>query len=121
MLVITVALAITAYGYISGLFTQQTSELIELADATCNTATGQYFAVVRNLDQFKNVSTTEIIISVNDTILPSTVLAWNPTSIGPNGGTSVLTISSQGPSAGKVARIKVTGPAGRPQVLAAYC
>jgi len=50
MLVITIALAGTAYLYISGIFTTQT-QAIEVADAFCNTSTsgGNIIMSIRNL------------------------------------------------------------------------
>ena len=46
MLVITVGLAITAYGYITGLFNQQTEKLIEASDVSCAWNPGPYHEAV---------------------------------------------------------------------------
>ena len=121
MLVITVALAITAYGYISGLFATQTEGLVELVDASCNTGSGQYFAVVRNLDQLTNVTTGEILINLDDVPVPASNMTWSDPQIAANGGTSIATINGAGPTAGEVNRIKVIGPTGRPQTLTVSC
>lgn len=121
MLVITVALAITAYGYISGLFATQTEGLVELVDASCNTASTQYFAVVRNLDQLTNVTTNEILINIDDVPIAPSSISWSDAQIGSNGGTSIATINGQSPTAGEVNRMKLIGPTGRPQTLTVSC
>lgn len=119
MLVITVALAITAYGYITGLFTTQTSQNIDLADASC-IAGSSYFLTVRNLDQFNNISTSNLIVRVNDA--PVTTITWNPTTIQANRGVSTGTITNPaGGASGTAHRIKVIGPSGRPVQLSVSC
>lgn len=119
MLVITVALAITAYGYITGLFTSTTSGLIDIADVSC-TAGSSYFVTVRNTDQFNNISTVELLVRVDDT--PVTTITWNPTIIPANRGVTVGTITDPaGGAAGSVHRIRVIGPAGRPVTLPVSC
>ncbi len=119
MLVITVALAISAYGYITGLFTSTTSRTIDLADASC-TAGSSYFVTVRNTDQFNNISTTELIVRVDDQ--PITTIVWNPISISANRGVSTGTITNPaGGAAGTAHRIRVIGPTGRPVTLPVNC
>lgn len=119
MLVITVALAITAYGYITGLFTSQTSKTIEIADAAC-TAGVSYFVTVRNTDQFNNISTAELTVRVDDQ--PITTITWNPTSIQANGGVTTGTVTNPaGGTAGTAHRVKVLGPSGRPAQIPVTC
>lgn len=119
MLVITVALAITAYGYITGLFTSTTSKTVNLVDAACN-AGSSYFVTVRDTDQFNNISTTELIVRVDDQ--PINTIVWNPVQVSANNGVSTGTITSPaGGAAGSAHRIKVIGPSGRPEQLVVTC
>lgn len=122
MLVITVALAITAYSYIQGLFTTTTSKAIDIADSGC-IADSSLFVTVRNLDQFNNISTSEIIVRVDD--LPVAPV-WNPADVGANRGTSSATIDCGGAdeptcAIGSVHRIRVAGPSGRAIQEAVSC
>lgn len=119
MLVITVALAITAYGYITGLFESQTSEIVEVAAATCDASGGRYFVVVRNLDQFSTVNTNDIIVTLDNVPLSSGI-TWNPATIDAD-GSSTATITGANATAGTVHRIQVIGPSGRPSTTSAAC
>ena len=66
MLVITVGLAITAYGYISGVFGKQTQKQIDVSDASCAPGAGLYYVTLRNLDSFNNISTGDISMRVDE-------------------------------------------------------
>ena len=142
MLVITVALAITAYGFITGIFTQQTSELIEIGDVTCiedaNVGAvaphGVFNIVIRNLDEFQTVSVNQISISIDGTPIPLThMLSRSAEPIPVNGGSTVIALGGNdtaGPPPGlpSVVRaangahqVRVLGPSGRAQVATVTC
>lgn len=113
MLVITVALAITAYSYINGLFTSQTTKNTELVDSGCNPGVA-YFLTVRSLDNFNNISTSSFTVRVDNS--PATVV-WNDfngllTTGNQTSGTIVC--SSPGCAAGTFHTIRFVGPSGQP-------
>lgn len=119
MLVITVALAITAYGYITGLFTSQTTRNIEVLQPTCSAGVS-YTVDVRNLDPLNNITTNTILIRVDGQTAAG--VAWNVVQIGSNGGLATATITNPaGGAIGTAHKIRVLGPAGQPQDSAVSC
>ena len=119
MLVMTIALAGVAYTYISGTFTARISKQIALLDATCKASTA-YYVTVKNLDSFNNISSSEIVIRIDDVTV--TTLTWDNNQLGANGGISTATITNPaGGAASSVHRVRVFGPAGTPEQLPAYC
>lgn len=115
MLVITVSLAITAFGFINNWFTSTTSELIDVADASCRTGTGSaYYIVIRNTDQFNTINTADIIVRIDE--IPYTP-SWNPTTIAAGGNTvgSVACGGAGQPTCvdGSAHQVRVIGPTGR--------
>ena len=64
MLVITVALAGTAFGYIQGIFSTQVEGNIQIADVTCN-SNGDIRIIVRNLDPVNTVDASDFIVSID--------------------------------------------------------
>ncbi len=109
MLMITIALAGTAYMYITGVFTGKTAKTITIIDATCRAGTS-YMVTVKNLDTKLTIAAgTELNVLVDSA--PVTTVTWNPTTIAVS-GTSVATITNPvGGSAGTAHVIKVIGPA----------
>jgi flagellin-like protein len=75
MLVITVSLAITAFGFINNWFGSTTSQLIEVADASCDSS---YYVVLRNIDEFSPIDTSNLIATVDE--VPTNVV-WRPNDV----------------------------------------
>lgn len=117
MLVITVSLAVTAFGFINNWFTASTSEIVEVADVSCRNNTGGtlYYVTLRNTDQFNTVNTADVIVRIDES---PTTMTWSPTTIAANGGTTVGQVTCNTGGApncvmGTGHRIRVIGPSGR--------
>ncbi len=76
MLVITVGLAITAYGYITGLFEQQKLK-IELSDISCASGSQNYYITLRNVDFFENVSIRDVQVRLDEVPISQAALIWD--------------------------------------------
>jgi len=132
MLVITVGLAITAYGYIQNLFTTQTEKQIEVADASCAAGASNYYVTVRNLDSFANITLTELAFRVDEIPVSPTWLQYD-SFLGKNivtfDNTSLASIpcSSTGVAGqvncvpGTTHRLKVIGPTGKANQVPVSC
>jgi flagellin-like protein len=139
MLVITVALAITAYGFITGQIRTTIERNIDVVDKTCvlQGTTGTYNITVRNTDPINTVLTSSIVTRVNevsyspacwkasatDCIAPSFTSA---SAVPANSGTAIATIRCGGAGqpacvSGTAYALKVIGPAGRALVDTVTC
>lgn len=118
MLMITIALAGTAYMYIRGIFTGSVAKAISIIDATCE-AGSAYRITVKNLDSSLSITAnTELTVMVDNK--PVTTVSWNPTTI-PAGGISMATVTNPaGGTAGTAHTIKVIGPSNSDEEPA-YC
>jgi len=132
MLVITVGLAITAYGFITNMFSQQTERQIEVADASCAPGAGSYYITIRNLDSFNNISLNEISFRLDEVPATPTWLQYstfNGRNVITPDNTSLGSIpcsstGAQGQSncvPGTTHRIRVIGPTGRANQLPVSC
>lgn len=120
MLVITVALAITAYSYINGLFTSQTTKNTQFVDAGCNPSTS-YFLTIRNLDNFNNISVNSFVVRVDNQ--PANV-QWDSVNgfVTTNNQTSgTIACTAQTCATGSFHRIRFVGPTGEPVEKAVSC
>lgn len=132
MLVITVGLAITAYGFITNMFSQQTDRQIEVADASCAAGASNYYITIRNLDSFNNISLSEISFRLDEVPTTPTWLQYstfNNQNVITFDNTSLASIpcSSAGVQGqpncvpGTTHRIRVIGPTGRANQLPVSC
>jgi flagellin-like protein len=108
MLVITVGLAITAYGYIQNLFTTQTEKQIEVADASCAAGVNTYYIAVR-IDEVP-VTPTWLQYS---TFLNKNVISFDNTSLASVPCSSTGVVGQVNCVPGTTHRMKVIGPTGK--------
>ena len=73
LLLITIALAGSAYVYVSGMLTGKTAKTISVLDASC---TGSTITVVVSNDGTTNITTSEIKFFVGNA--EDTTVTWNP-------------------------------------------
>lgn len=132
MLVITVGLAITAYGYITGLFESQKPK-IELMDVSCASGTQNYYVTIRNIDLFENVSVRDVQVRLDEVPVSSAIMVWDwvpgtvpGSQVITTDNTTVMRFScSSAPGgncvSGTAHRVKVLGPGIRPVQIPVSC
>lgn len=127
MLVITVALAITAYGFITNSIGGQITKLIDIVDITCDASiipVGTSFNItLKNTDPINPVTTSSILIRIDDVAyLPQVwIVPGTPTpitTIAANNNYGMAGIPCGSPSqplcgVGSAHSVKVLGPSGR--------
>jgi len=95
LLMITIALAGTAYLFVSGMLTGRTSKTISLLDASCN---GTAITIVISNDGTTTVTDSELKVYI-DNAHKSTEFSFQPSSIPPH-STAVATDATTGYSSG---------------------
>lgn len=132
MLVITVGLAITAYGYIQNLFTTQTEKQIEVSDASCAAGVSNYYVTVRNLDSFENITLSEIAFRVDEvpvsptwlqhsTFLGKDIVTFDNTSLASIACSNTGVAGQVNCVPGTTHRMKVIGPTGKANQIPVSC
>jgi flagellin-like protein len=132
MLVITVGLAITAYGFITNMFSQQTERQIEVADASCAPGSNNYYITVRNLDKFNNISLSDISFRLDEvpatpvwlqysTFQGKNIISFDNTSLASIPCSSAGAPGQPNCVPGTAHRIRVIGPTGRANQLPVSC
>ena len=117
VIIIVVALSVAAYAYSVGLFENTVARSVEFVDVACSEETGSYFLTIRNTDNFGEIITADVLLSIDGVPLEDPII-WDVSVMAPKGGIGIGEIS--GATSG-AHRIKILSPISRPQELVAVC